>query len=466
MPANVIIRPNHGAQTLALSCPIPDMLYGGARGGGKGIFLLLDWLRHAERCGGKARGLLIRKYLSDLTDWIKESHKYLPQLGWVWRESDKEWRGPKGDVLSLRYLEHERDADRNQGWNLSWLAIDEAGQYATPAAIDLLYATLRNPDCPEHLLRLTANPGGPGHTWLKERYVTPADPMRPFKVTVPMPDGATLTQTRVYIPARLRDNPHCDTPEYRAKLALSGPPWLVAAWLNGDWDIVAGGGLIDVDQIKRGPLPRLDFIVQGWDTAFTEKTTGDESAGAAMGRDEQGRFWIADMRHGRWHPGDVSRQIIQFRKDWRASAVSCEGGGAGLSVDHLIKDYQQQEGAFFDWSLISHMRDKIAKNATITGLINSGQVWVPDDAPWWPWISRQLLTFSGKDGIPDDGVDALGVCSRRLDEMMSSRPPAPEPPPKPDYERRGPVRAVENHGPFRSSRQMGESLFGGRRRID
>jgi len=49
----------------------------------------------------------------------------------------------------------------------------------------------------------------------------------------------------------------------------------------------AGGGILKVDHIQLWPsdktLPDFDAVIQSWDTAFTEKTTGDPSACTAWG---------------------------------------------------------------------------------------------------------------------------------------------------------------------------------------
>lgn len=464
-----IRTPYPGPQTLALSCPIEDLLYGGARGGGKGGFLQFDWLRHAEACQGKARGLLVRKHLTDLTDFIMETKSWWPKLGWVFKEQDKVWIGPRGDMLTLKYLEHESDAENMQGWNLSYFAVDEAGQFKTPYAIDLLRATLRLQGVPEHLLRLTANPGGLGHWWIQKRYIDPAPPMRPFDDVLTMPDGERIAIRRVFIPARLKDNPGCDTPQYRASLmqAANGRAWLVKAWLEGDWTISADGGVFDVDKINVGEAPfisalggecspgraRIDRLVQGWDTAFTENTRNDETAGLTGGRDDAGRLWIVHAVHGHWHPGDVAKQVLEQRRLWRPWKVQAEGGGAGASFEHIIRD-AQRGGEMINFSLVSHLRDKIAKNAAFASAVNNGQVWVPEGAAWWPWLKAQLQVFNGEDGMRDDGVDAGGIVFRELDVMM----PASAPPPLQRMETSNP-----RTDPGRAARLRRLSLAGGPR---
>jgi phage terminase large subunit-like protein len=482
MDVSSVINPNPGPQSWALRCPCDEIMYGGARGGGKGIFLILDWLRHAEVCGGNARGLLLRRYMPDLADFIRESKKYLTPLGWEFKEQAKEWHGPDGSVLTLRYLEREEDAERYQGWNLSWLAIDEAGQFKSSQAIDLLRATLRLVGVPERVLRLTCNPGGAGHRWLKERYVDVAPPMTPVTETLTLPRGTKVQTTRIFIPARLKDNPTCDTPEYQKNLLLSagGRSWLVRAWLEGDWTVSPDGGIFDVDKINFGPSPIIvptggveivgepciRRIYQGWDTAYTIKTTNDESAGGSVGRDDRARFWLLNLVHGHWHTGMTPQKIMDEQAVWNAIYVLLEGGPAGLAIEPAIKDLINQNRAsdtprMFLFDLVSHLTDKVAKNTAFAYSVNQGHVWIPgtkeNPPPWWPYLRDQMMGFSGRDGMPDDCIDAFGVVFREMNRITAAMPTAdvPGPDPKalrPDIKRRIDVIRSTNPVPNASDR--------------
>jgi hypothetical protein len=86
-------------------------------------------------------------------------------------------------------------------------------------------------------MRATGNPGGIGHGWVKDRYINAANPMTPFKD----PDTGF---TRMFVPSKTSDNQillQAD-PEYRnrIKAATGGNEALRKAWLQGDWNIVAG----------------------------------------------------------------------------------------------------------------------------------------------------------------------------------------------------------------------------------
>jgi intein/homing endonuclease len=80
-----------------------------------------------------------------------------------------------------------------------------------------------------------------GNSWIKARFIDPAPPYTPHRDPI---TGAM----RVFIPAKVSDNQLLlkNDPGYVDRLKGSGPPWLVRAWLDGDWNIIAGGMFEDV----------------------------------------------------------------------------------------------------------------------------------------------------------------------------------------------------------------------------
>jgi len=140
---------------------------------------------------------------------------------------------PGGARLNFRYLERDQDAENYQGQSYTRVYVEEAGNFPDPAPILKLHATLRSGAGVPCKMRLTGNPGGPGHHWLKARFIDPAPPM------VPIMDEETGLE-RVYIPSRVADNVSLNQTAYIQQLRQSGSPELVRAWLEGDWDVIAG----------------------------------------------------------------------------------------------------------------------------------------------------------------------------------------------------------------------------------
>lgn len=179
---------------------------------------------------------MVRRSRTELYDTIERSRELFTPLGAKFHETDKLWRFPGGSRLRFAYLENDADAETYQGHAYTRVYVEEIGNFPNPAPIMKLMATLRSSAGVPVGFRATGNPGGPGHQWVKARYIDPA-PMG-YKVITDEDSGLE----RVYIPARVSDNlPLMENdPTYVQRLRASGSPELVRAWLEGDWSVVTG----------------------------------------------------------------------------------------------------------------------------------------------------------------------------------------------------------------------------------
>ena len=113
--AEILWRPQPGPQTALLSCPVFEVFYGGARGGGKTDGMLGEFASHAAKYGKNASGLMVRRSRTELVDTIERSKALYYPLGCKWHEQDKLWRSPDGARLRFAYLENDSDAEAYQG---------------------------------------------------------------------------------------------------------------------------------------------------------------------------------------------------------------------------------------------------------------------------------------------------------------------------------------------------------------
>lgn len=214
-----------------------ELFYGGAAGGGKTDFLLADYLQDVEHFGAAWQGILFRRSMPELEEIMARAQEMYPSTGAVWREQNKRWSWPNGAKLRLRYLEADRDATRYQGGAYTWIGWDELGQHPTPFGYKYLRGRLRSAHpVSRKRIRSSANPGGVGHHWLKAKFVSPA-PLG----GVLLKDPDTLADV-MFIRAKLTDNKILmqNDPLYAQRLKGMGSEALVRAWLDGDWDIIAG----------------------------------------------------------------------------------------------------------------------------------------------------------------------------------------------------------------------------------
>jgi hypothetical protein len=234
-------EPQPGPQTALVCCPVFEVFYGGARGGGKTDGVLGDWISHADLFGVNAIGLMVRRTRTELVETIERSKALFRPLGAVYHEQQSMWTMPGGARLRFAYLERDADADNYQGHSYTRVYVEEAGNFPSSTPILKLMATLRSGAGVPCGMRLTGNPGGPGHQWVKARYIDP-DPLGWTIITSEFTDpftGETVSLDRVFIPSSLRDNRYLGG-KYVAGLQMSGSPELVRAWLEGDWSVIAG----------------------------------------------------------------------------------------------------------------------------------------------------------------------------------------------------------------------------------
>jgi hypothetical protein len=238
---NVIWQPQPGPQSSLLACPTFEVFFGGARGGGKTDGMLGEWISHAELYGARAVGLMVRRERMHLIETIERSRQLFTPLGARFNEREWMWRFRSGARLRFAYLEQDGDADAYQGHSYTRIYVEEIGTFPSARPVMKLMATLRSGAGVPVGFRATGNPGGPGHQWVKARYIDPA-PLGWKIVEEAFRNpwtGQAFTRDRIFIPSRVTDNRYLGA-DYVANLQMSGNERLVRAWLEGDWSVVEG----------------------------------------------------------------------------------------------------------------------------------------------------------------------------------------------------------------------------------
>jgi hypothetical protein len=225
-------------QAQALSCPAFELLYGGAAGGGKSDFLLIDYLSGVNDWGANWRGIIFRKSYAQLEGLVARAKVLYMPIGARWKEQSKTFIFPNGATIKFRFLMNNSDTEEYQGHEYTWIGFDELGHHASDYPWRYMMSRCRSSAGAPCYMRATANPGGPGHGWIKNRFIDGFTPGRIHRL--PDPEGGEGT-TRCFIPALLEDNPilmQMD-PGYAQRMKLL-PPHIYRALRFGDWDVFSG----------------------------------------------------------------------------------------------------------------------------------------------------------------------------------------------------------------------------------
>lgn len=254
----IVWRPQAGPQKALVDCPLPEIFFGGARGGGKTDGVLGKWALKEQIYKDNFNAIMFRRTTVSSTDAIERSKQIYGPLGGKFNETNKTWKMPNGGRVAFAYLDNEQDAQEYQGRNLTDVWIEEAGQYPTPGPIDKLFGVLRSATGVPTQLILTANPGGAGQQWIRDRYHLHPFPKKPIVVTRYADESKTIAIRMAVIPSRVTDNKILlnSDPTYLDKLHFVGAPALVRAWIDGDWSAVEGAFFEEWSEKKHVIRPR------------------------------------------------------------------------------------------------------------------------------------------------------------------------------------------------------------------
>lgn len=232
-------------QKIFMSRPEKEALYGGAAGGGKSDCAIAEALRQVHI--PHYRGLILRKTYPQLSDLIDRSREiYLAAFPKAKYNDQKHcWSFPSGAKIYFGAMQYTKDRTNYQGKRYDFIDFDELTQFTWD---EYSYLFSRNrPGGPgtRCYIRAQANPGGVGHGWVKERFITVAKPMTTIweEFEVRTPEGKTIKEKRdrIFVPASVFDNKILmeNSPEYLASLAQM-PEAERNALLYGDWDSFSG----------------------------------------------------------------------------------------------------------------------------------------------------------------------------------------------------------------------------------
>lgn len=288
------------SQEIALGCKCHHILYTGARGPGKTDVQLMYFRRFVgEGYGRFWRGVIFDREYKMLDDLVSKSKRWFSSFNdgaqWLTAKSDYKWVWPGGEELMFRSIMDPNDYWNYHGQEFPFIGWNELCKYPTSECYDRLTSCNRSSFTekdwpldrggepiftPEIPLRVfsTTNPYGPGHNWVKRRFITPAPYGKVVRKTVDVYDprikeNVTITKTQVAIFGSWRENIYL-SPEYIAELTSIQDENIRKAWEFGDWNIVAGGAIDDVWRPevhvkKRFKIPSGVYVDRAFDWGST-----------------------------------------------------------------------------------------------------------------------------------------------------------------------------------------------------
>jgi len=273
--------PQPGSQTFFLADPTVEVLYEGTRGPGKTDALIMDFCQEIGKGhGAEWKGILFRQTHPQLRDIIEKSKKWIKRI-WpdaIYNEVKTMWEWPTGERLYFAHFNVRSDYDNYHGHAYPWIGWEELTNWPNPDCYKSMFSCSRSTikGMPRKI-RATTNPYGVGHNWVKARWRLPINgemgPNGTRPCVGPLIVGDIDAEGNKEPPRRaihgyLDENQlllHAD-PEYKGRIAAAARNASEkAAWLDGSWDIVAGGMFDDIWYEYRDTVVMEPFdIPAGW----------------------------------------------------------------------------------------------------------------------------------------------------------------------------------------------------------
>lgn len=208
-----------------------EILYGGAAGGGKSYGQLVDAMLYALKYP-KSKQIIFRRTYPELEkSLIRTSFEVYPKEIYTFNKSSHTGTFKNGSIIDFAYCDREDDVYKYQSAEYDVIRFDELTHFTETMYVYLISRCRGANGYPKHI-KSSTNPGGIGHSWVKERFIDIGAPDELHTV------GRT---SRIFIPAKIADNKFLleSDPKYIDRLEnLSERE--KKALLHGEWDLNDG----------------------------------------------------------------------------------------------------------------------------------------------------------------------------------------------------------------------------------
>lgn len=389
---------------LIIDC-VPEVLFGGAAGGGKTEWHLMAALQYVDYEHYDA--LILMKTFPDLMKpgaLIDKSKQWLGDTDAKWNGSDKRWTFPSGATLNFGYMQTEDDKYNFKTAEYQHIGFDELTAFSK-TQYQYMFSRLRRKKGSVIPLRMraSANPDGVGFEWVRAHFVKRKN-----------------DDQRVFIPSRIQDNPHIDAEGY-IKSLMHLDPITRQRLLDGDWDVRPEGKKFQRHwfRIVR-EAPKMGRVVRFWDLAATEEPKSkkssdpDYTAGAKVLMTPEGLFYILDMVQMRGTPKqveDVIRRTAEYDTREVEIFMEEEPGSAGK---HVIDHFTRRVLRGYAFKGIRPTGSKEVRSNPVASQAEAGNISLLE-SEWNQSFLDELQAFPTV-GIHDDRVDAFVGAVTQLTE--------------------------------------------------
>jgi predicted phage terminase large subunit-like protein len=184
------------------------------------------------------------------------------------------------------------------------------------------------------------------------------------------------------------------------------------------------GSWVSTEDIRFRPTPDKIEVCYGMSDLALSVNTGDYTVHFILAVDDEGNWDIIDAMRGRVDPDRSANDIVTMTQSYKPREWLIDDDNASKVFGPLVASCGRARGVAVPWKVMPiRGQDKETRAAALRGQYKRGKVFMPANAHFTQWLTRELLQFPNAMGMGvDDGVDALSLMGRR---MLSLAKPAP-----------------------------------------
>lgn len=164
-----------------------------------------------------------------------------------------------------------------------------------------------------------------------------------------------------------------------------------------------GGAVFKLDAFRRwndtNLPPKFDRLIGSWDLTFKDSKSSDYVVGQIWGT-KGIDYYLLDQVRGQWDFTKTLDMFIQLAQKWTSvNRWLIEDKANGSAIISILKRHIHGVTA------ITPTESKLERAYSVTPMIECGNVYIPESAPWLPALEDELLSFPA--GAHDDQVDSM-----------------------------------------------------------
>jgi predicted phage terminase large subunit-like protein len=168
---------------------------------------------------------------------------------------------------------------------------------------------------------------------------------------------------------------------------------------------------------EREDTPRLDYIIQSYDTAYSKKETADYSAITTWGVFEpkengEQHLILLDAKKGRWNFPELKEIAVDQNEYWEPDMMLIEAKASGASLADELRMMNLPVTTFSPGRRKGGGgMDKTTRMHMVSPIFESGKVWYPDEK-FADEVIEEVASFPN--GDHDDYCDSMTMALLRF----------------------------------------------------